>query len=88
MSSPAKVSASPAASRGSQRGAPTITLDEARRRAVLTVDEAAALLEISRSSAYEAARRGELPTIRIGRRLRVPARSLMAMLGALDDESG
>ena len=36
---------------------------------VKTLEEVASLLRISRGSAYEAARRGEIPTIRIGRRL-------------------
>lgn len=47
---------------------------------VLTIEEAAKVLRISRGSAYEAARTGELPTIRIGRRLLVPRARLRAML--------
>jgi Helix-turn-helix domain len=39
------------------------------QKATLTVDEAAL---ISRNSAYQAARTGELPTIKIGKRLLVP----------------
>jgi Helix-turn-helix domain len=35
---------------------------------------------LSRCSAYEAASRGEIPTIKIGRLLRVPVRALEAML--------
>ena len=35
---------------------------------------------LSRNGAYAAADRGELPTIRIGRLLRVPVRALEAML--------
>jgi excisionase family DNA binding protein len=38
----------------------------------LTVEEAAAPLGISRPFAYEAVRRGEIPSIRIGRRVLVP----------------
>ena len=38
----------------------------------LTVSEAAGILGISRSSAYECVRRGELRAIRLGRRLVVP----------------
>jgi excisionase family DNA binding protein len=38
----------------------------------VTVPEAGRLLGIGRNAAYEAARRGEIPTIRIGRLLRVP----------------
>lgn len=47
---------------------------------VLTIEEAARALRIGRSAAYEAARRGELPAVRIGRSLRVPRRALEAML--------
>jgi excisionase family DNA binding protein len=38
----------------------------------ITVTEAAMLLGIGRTAAYEAARRGELPTRRLGHRLVVP----------------
>jgi len=48
--------------------------------AVLTVEEAAAVLRISRQSAYQAARSGELPTVRIGRRMLVPRAALERML--------
>jgi excisionase family DNA binding protein len=47
---------------------------------VLTVEEAAKLLRIGRTAAYEAARRGELPTIRVGRSIRVPRAALDRML--------
>jgi len=49
---------------------------------VWTLKEAATILRISRGSAYEAARRGEIPTIRIGRRLLVPSDALERMLSA------
>lgn len=52
---------------------------------VLTVEEAAELLRIGRGAAYEAARRGQLPTIRIGRSLRVPRHALEGMLGLGND---
>jgi excisionase family DNA binding protein len=48
---------------------------------VYTVEEAAALLQIGRSAAYEAVRRGDLPSIRLGRSLRVPRHQLEALLG-------
>jgi excisionase family DNA binding protein len=48
---------------------------------VLTIEEAARLLRISRGSAYEAARSNQIPTIRIGRRLLVPRAKLLALLG-------
>ena len=47
---------------------------------VLTVDEAARLLRISRGLAFEAARRGDIPTIRIGRRILVPTALLLVKL--------
>lgn len=47
---------------------------------VKTLSEVAALLRISRGSAYEAAKRKEIPTIRIGRRLLVPSDALERML--------
>jgi excisionase family DNA binding protein len=49
-------------------------------RRVVTVREAAVMLQISPGSAYEAAKRGEIPTIRIGRRLLVPIGSFERML--------
>jgi excisionase family DNA binding protein len=53
----------------------------------LSVDEAGALLGISRDIAYDLVGRGELPSVRLGRRLVVPRR---AREGALDrlSESG
>lgn len=48
----------------------------------LAVEEAGELLGLSRSAAYRAVARGDLPTIRIGRRYRVPGHTLLHMLGA------
>ena len=45
-------------------------------RLVLTVTEAAAALGISRAHAYELVARGELPSLRLGRRIVVPRRCL------------
>jgi excisionase family DNA binding protein len=39
------------------------------------------LLGVSRAFAYELAARGELPTIRLGRRILVPKAALLAMVG-------
>lgn len=47
----------------------------------LTVPQAGHLLGLSRSAAYRAAEKGEIPTIRFGRRLFVPTIELMEMLG-------
>ena len=42
----------------------------------MTVEEAGKLLGIGRSSAYGAIRRGELPFLKIGRRILVPRSAL------------
>ena len=59
----------------------TLTADRPEAR-VKTLNEVASLLRISRGSAYEAAKRGEIPTIRIGRRLLVPDNALEKLLAA------
>lgn len=44
--------------------------DEARR--TYEVPEAGAMVGLSRNGSYEAAKRGEIPTIRFGKLLKVP----------------
>lgn len=46
----------------------------------ISVPEAARLLGLGRNSVYEAVRRGEVPAVRVGRRLVVPVRALEAWL--------
>lgn len=60
---------------------PASTLDDLEQRAVITVEEAARLLGLGRSAAYEAARRGQIPTRRLGRRVLVPVPALLEWLG-------
>jgi len=48
--------------------------------AVLTIEEVSRILRIGRSAGYEAARRGDIPTIRVGRRILVPRAALERML--------
>jgi excisionase family DNA binding protein len=48
---------------------------------LMTVGEAASLVGVSRSSAYRAVEAGELPSVRLGRRLFVPTARLLEMLG-------
>jgi hypothetical protein len=52
-------------------------------RLVYEVPEAGAKLGLSRNAAYAAAKRGDIPTIRIGKLLRVPVRALEQMLDAV-----
>ena len=49
-------------------------------RLVVTIAEAAKLLGISRSFAYELVKRGELPVVRLGRRQLVPKESLSQLM--------
>jgi excisionase family DNA binding protein len=46
----------------------------------ISVPEAGRRLGIGRNTAYEAARQGQIPTIRIGRRVVVPVAAFEAML--------
>ena len=55
-------------------------LEMGDRSLVVTVEEAAVLLGISRSLAYELVRQGEIPSIRLGRRLVIPRQRLLAFI--------
>jgi excisionase family DNA binding protein len=59
-----------------------VTPDELRARLTITVDEVAEALDMSRTSAYDAVRRGEIRSLRLGRRILVPTAPLLEMLGA------
>lgn len=50
------------------------------KRMTLTIEEAAEELGISRGKGYDAAKSGEIPTIKIGRRLLVPRVALDRLL--------
>ena len=52
----------------------------------ITVPLAGQLLGLSRNKAYEAAAKGEIPTIKFGKRIVVPTMPLRRMLG-LEDPS-
>jgi excisionase family DNA binding protein len=51
-------------------------------REVLKVEEeeAAALMRVTKNTAYELIAKGEIPSVRLGRLIRVPRRALLAML--------
>ena len=51
-----------------------------QRRLVMSVQDAAAALGISRAHAYELLARGELPSLRLGRRIVVPRAALESLL--------
>ena len=50
----------------------TVTEPTQSGRRTISVEEAGRQLGLSRNTAYQAANRGEIPTIRIGHRLLVP----------------
>lgn len=51
----------------------------------INVEEAGEMLGISRRSAYRAAANGDLPALRIGRRLVVPTAQLLELLGMSEE---
>lgn len=57
------------------------------KKLTLTVTEAARCLGIGRNSAYLAIARGEIPAVKIGKRLLVPRAALEKMLSGNDSKS-
>jgi excisionase family DNA binding protein len=55
-------------------------MDQPVKRSTYDVEEAARILGIGRSAAYEAVRRGEIPSIRLGKRVVIPHAALQALL--------
>jgi excisionase family DNA binding protein len=56
-------------------------LEALNGRLTVTVEEAATILGLGRSAAYEATRRGEIPGRRLGRRIVIPIPLLLDWLG-------
>jgi excisionase family DNA binding protein len=63
-------------------------LDLLNNHLVLNVDEVSRLLRLSRMATYEGVWSGEIPSVKIGRRILVPVAGLKALLGLgeTDDE--
>ena len=59
-----------------------MTIEELRRHLTVSVPVAGRFVGLGRDAAFAAARRGELPVLRMGRRLLVPVPKLLALLGA------
>jgi excisionase family DNA binding protein len=57
------------------------TPSEAGASATMSVDAAARYLGISRSHAYDLVRAGEIPHLKLGRRIVIPRRELDTMIG-------
>lgn len=59
-----------------------MTLDEALSRPTVSVPEAGSVFfNMGRNASYDAAKRGDIPTIRIGGLIRVPVAPLAEKLG-------
>ena len=56
-------------------------LDELATKATISIEQTADVLGLGRTAAYEAARRNEFPTRRLGRRIVVPVPALLEWLG-------
>ena len=57
-------------------------------RLVYTIAETAKLLSLSKGLAYQLAREGKIPVIRLGRRLVVPKISIQRMLAEAGSKTG
>ena len=65
----------------------SLSVEQLRSRHTITIREYAATIGVSPDTCYEAAARGELRVLRIGRRVLVPALQVLAELG-VDAEHG
>jgi excisionase family DNA binding protein len=61
-------------------GGNPMTIPDPAQQPTMTVDETADALGISRASAYEGVRTGDIPAIRIGRRWVIPTAKVRRML--------
>ena len=58
-------------------------MDHVAAPSLLTIDEAASKLRLSRSKTYAMAQRSELPTVKLGRSVRIHAAKLQRFLDGL-----
>jgi len=66
-------------------GPPQVTLPELHNlpdKTVFSVAEVAEILGLSRNSTYEAIRRAEIPSVKMGRRVLIPREALQRVLSA------
>ncbi len=59
----------------------TADLPDPRTEPTLSVERAGEILNLSRTSAYAGVRSGEIPSIKVGKRILVPTARLLDMLG-------
>lgn len=63
-----------------------LTVADLRGLTTISVEEAASVLGMGRSRAFDAIHSGEIPSLRFGRTVRVPVPALLRMLGASVDQ--
>jgi excisionase family DNA binding protein len=61
-------------------------LDLLKNHLVLNVDEVARLLRLSRMAAYKGVWDGEIPSVKVGRRILVPVAGLKTLLGLVETD--
>ena len=71
-----------------QTDAPRLTLADLEGRDVVDVPTAAKVLGIGRNLAYEAAQRGDLPSIRLGHRVIIPVAGLRRLIESAAEGNG
>ena len=59
----------------------TLTIDTVRERPTLSADETADFLHISSDLVYDGIHRGEIPSLKLGRKLLIPTAPLLELLG-------
>lgn len=59
---------------------PTVPTNLAHLPVVLTCDQLAEVLDVSRSTVYEATRAGQIPAFKVGRKLRISKYALVRFL--------
>ncbi len=59
-------------------------MEKVKRPQTITVEAAARLLGVSRSTAYESVTRREIPSLRLGRRVVIPVAALEKLLSGAD----
>ena len=65
----------------------TNTEHRSTERLVLTIAEAARVLGVGRSTAYELVRQGGLPSVRFGRRILIPKKALLERIERLGEQA-
>jgi hypothetical protein len=65
----------------------SLPLSVLRELPTVSVEIAGAALGLGRASAYAAARRGEIPTLRLGKKLAVPTERLLKLLEEPADQA-